>query len=631
MSSDRAMLATTEQADPMIKLLSCKLANFKSYNAEAEIVLSPRITYILGPNNSGKTTLLEAIHSPHVHEPHRSPTTITRVGGVPRSQHSQMRVSLSITGDELREFLLRQPRELAVRGSREQVRSSALLDSILTMANVRVDVVANQYGTYTAWTSWYPHEAPGKKQLEAARFRSDPISGTFEYADAQNLPPGHGLDLGMILHTEWKTNVFRFRAERSRAMSGVVQPGLELAADADNLVAVLDNLQGRHNTFRKYLDYVRRVLPEIRGLGVVPTGQNRTGIRVWFFDGEREDFAMPIERAGSGVPNVLAQLYTITMSSTPRLILIDEPSAFLHPGATRELVRVIREFPQHQYIISSHQPIALDELDDVGMVLLKRDADGATTAQSVNPQRSDDQQAVLAAVGASLSDVFSADRVLWVEGMTETKVFRAVAGRVGLPRGAAILPIVNTGDLEGAEATRAIEIYRRLTESGALLPPAIAIVLDDEGRTPQAKAELRRRLAGTTVEFLPVRMVENVFLDADIVHTFLAREAEEWGPPTIDFSSDSVTAFWDQMLKPARYKVEFQRPSDVERWTRTVHGAQVLEDTVSHFTDNRFAYDKVKHGPRLARIAEERRSEVLAPVANLLASLLAANVPRDQG
>ncbi len=42
-------------------------------------------------------------------------------------------------------------------------------------------------------------------------------------------------------------------------------------------------------------------------------------------------------------------LYVVLTSRESRVIIIDEPQSFLHPGAVRKLFDVLKDFPQHQY------------------------------------------------------------------------------------------------------------------------------------------------------------------------------------------------------------------------------------------------------------------------------------------
>jgi predicted ATPase len=45
---------------------------------------------------------------------------------------------------------------------------------------------------------------------------------------------------------------------------------------------------------------------------------------------------------------VLAILYVVMTSNHPQTIIIDEPQSFLHPGAVKKLIEVLKQYPQHQ-------------------------------------------------------------------------------------------------------------------------------------------------------------------------------------------------------------------------------------------------------------------------------------------
>jgi hypothetical protein len=127
-------------------------------------------------------------------------------------------------------------------------------------------------------------------------------------------------------------------------------------------------------------------------------------------------------------------------------------------------------------------------------------------------------QKILVELGIRLSDLFGADKILWVEGRTEEKCFPLIVEKLmRLPlMGIEILGIRQTGDLEGRDARKVFEIYRSLTKGASLLPPAVAFILDDEGRDEAAKRELSH-LSGNLARFLPRRMYENYFLNANAI------------------------------------------------------------------------------------------------------------------
>jgi len=67
----------------------------------------------------------------------------------------------------------------------------------------------------------------------------------------------------------------------------------------------------------------------------------------------------PLEMAGTGFLQVV-QIFAYLLTFKPRLLLIDEPDAHLHPGTQEALIRAIEEatleFPETQFIISTHSP-----------------------------------------------------------------------------------------------------------------------------------------------------------------------------------------------------------------------------------------------------------------------------------
>jgi len=90
---------------------------------------------------------------------------------------------------------------------------------------------------------------------------------------------------------------------------------------------------------------------------------------------------------GKGIPGaaqsdgtllVLAVLTTLTLPVRPRLMLLDDIDAGLHPAAQRELMRVLRklveEEPGLQLIMTTHSPYVVDEMSPDEVWVCGRDA-----------------------------------------------------------------------------------------------------------------------------------------------------------------------------------------------------------------------------------------------------------------
>jgi hypothetical protein len=366
-------------------------------------------------------------------------------------------------------------------------------------------------------------------------------------------------------------------------------------------------------------------MPEIGEIRIQATDrEGEKEIRIAMAESvNRTDLTFGINQLGSGTTQVLALVHAITMSETPRLILIDELSTFLHPGATREILRLVAQFPQHQYVIATHATTALDVLPTANLLLVERGRHGEASVRTVESREVTVQRSLLQSLGVSLQDVFGADHVVWVEGPTEVTVLRgllAVSAR--LPRGVAILPIVNIGDLESSKDSTWGEIYRRLSSAGGLMPADVSFVLDREDRDTKALEELNRRTSGRAFVMDGIRMTENMFLDPAIIAEFLTNEMQGW-EPGIDclVTEIEISNYWKGLDDEKRYKTLLRYEVDVQ-WRNQVHAAMVLADTCSHITDARLAYDKVRHGAKLAQIALTRRPELLQPAMRALGSAL---------
>jgi predicted ATP-dependent endonuclease of OLD family len=187
----------------------------------------------------------------------------------------------------------------------------------------------------------------------------------------------------------------------------------------------------------------------------------------------------------------LSILYIVLTSRISKIIIIDEPQSFLHPGAAKKLIEILKEignsgqFPEHQYIISTHSPNIIAAADPSTITMLRYTEDCQTIAASMDSEDTHSFRLLLAEVGVRLSDVFGMDKILWVEGPTEEKCYPMIVSKfLKIPlRGTQILAIKNTGDLEGKRAHVIFDIYDRLSGSQSLFPPAIGFIFDKELRT----------------------------------------------------------------------------------------------------------------------------------------------------
>jgi len=302
----------------------------------------------------------------------------------------------------------------------------------------------------------------------------------------------------------------------------------------------------------------------------------------------------------------------------PRTIIIDEPQSFLHPGAVRKLIEILKEYPQHQFIISTHSPTVIASAYPTTITLISQEA-AESTCELLDTAEVDEQRRCLAEIGAKPSDVFGADNILWVEGPTEEECFPLILEKIGQRSlmGTLIRGVKQTGDLEGRRARIVFDIYDRLSQRGTLLPPAIGFLFDSETRTEEEKKELKKR-SSNPVDFLPRRMYENYLLHPAAIAR-IANGLENFrNEPVTD---DEVKALIEQKQENSEYFKPLKVGNE-EDWITRIHGALVLDDIFKELSEQRYCYEKTAHAVALTEWLIENAPEGLDEVTKLIEEIL---------
>lgn len=376
---------------------------------------------------------------------------------------------------------------------------------------------------------------------------------------------------------------------------------------------------GNPDLFEEYKQRIREVFPNIKSITVPPKGQNSLEIRLWPVpESERRvDLSIPLDESGSGVGQVLAILY-VAMNAEPSVIGIDEPNSFLHPGAAKALIQILKRYDKHQYIISTHSPEIIGVAQPAALHLVRNDGI-QSTVQTFSETTVDDLRMMLEEVGASISDVFSVDRVVYVEGPTEKECFDLIVRRErgGDEVGFAFVALRNTGDFEGRSDTKAVlGVYDALSKGGSILPAKVAFSFDSEGKDEKSIAELKRRCGGKA-HVLPRRMTENYLLSAAAIAAVL--RVLDGRDITAEQVEASLRKYGPSLMPP---KVIFEYGDSA--YLKAVHGARLLRAVYNDLTEARVDYDKVRHGAMILKAAFEEDPSSVGELVNYVIGLVQA-------
>ena len=601
-------------------LSKIRIKNYKSFRDSGDIEFKPGINIIVGQNNSGKTSLLETLGLKFDFKNHKSIRSDSKPF-INKLFSNEFKViySVFVSSDELSKSYIGQipyPEDGRLSKAVEDFHFQSKNGLNLTFESIGKEISSKtlSYGLY-------------KETKGRGLSISKDMDGFYEASSNQSSSSISNSDniFGWKEILDLTKNIYRFNAERlnlGRCLHGTSR---HLKPNASNLAEVLQNtLLENFRLYEEIIDSVKQVIPSIKWLDSknieeAPTNQfaNNSSkyqeIRVWLVDrdSKKEQFTIPLSECGTGIGQVLAILYiVITSQNQPRTIIIDEPNSFLHPSASKKLIQILNQFPQHQYFNSTHSPEILATANPSTVTMLKYE-DGETRVEQLDLSQGNNKLKLVSELGMEISDFFFAENVLWVEGPTEAKTFPMILARSSSLFNFVAVPLVHTDDLKDRKRGRKhaktnIENIRRLSGEYALTPPKIFTVLDREDTSDQEIQDLEK----LGINFIPRRLFENYLLDAEAITEILNSEIIEETEKTTVEQVENILATSQK---------EF---SDETVWLQKVHGAKLLEKIFSEISKATVEYRKTTHSVELTKWLLENKPEQLKELQDFLISII---------
>ncbi|MES2762325.1 MAG: AAA family ATPase [Bacteroidota bacterium] len=591
-----------------------RIHNYKSYLDSNDVNLESGINIITGQNNAGKTALLQALSLHFVDSPHRSTKTISTQLEKVKSE-SSIYLEFNISKEDFVNYIFNDFTQFLIPHSdhveQRYYNNRGFIDTYLQGNNIlQVTFPRHGAGIKSAVLKQLPQGHP----TMCYKFNLNKDLKSFQYVNSFNAPSSFHTIADLL-----KQRVYFFHAERLSLGSCAHGVNNVLSPTASNLPEVLNILQSDLNRFERYNRYIRKIFPQIFRVSVIPRENNRVEVVVWNEDPEleRNDLVVPLDQCGTGLGQVLAILYVVLTSDIPKIIIIDEPNSFLHPGAARKLIEILKEHSQHQFIISTHSPSTIAAANPKTINIIKN-REAQSYIEAIDVEETNQQQLYLAEIGAKLSDVFGADNILWVEGKTEEICFPKIietTSNLSL-MGTSILGVKNTGDFQSKNSGLVFDIYKKLSVGKGLMPAAVGFVFDKEELTERQIKDLERK-SGKKVHFIGRRLYENYLLNPQAIFEVL-NEID-----MINISQEDV----DNWIEQNKWKRKFISQENAkiktqDNWLEKVDGANFLSALFSELTKSKVCFDKIKHSVALTEWIIENSIEDLKELQDLLTQIL---------
>ncbi len=335
---------------------------------DVSIDLEP-FTVIVGPNASGKSTILEALH---------------RICAL-RSGNLRVLVEGSDSQKELNDQIWVSPKEILS----QKVASSIGWNIHSEIGNIEINLYAETKS-----------DSPEKWQIRVQTSLQNTLVN-FRYTD-NNLyeSDSWGKVVKVFPFEEIKeitSETMNLRPNGQKmalaSYSPLQKPILE--SDGSGLATVCANIQQEQpDVFERIQESLRLVIPTVRRFRLRRTEATRKN----YVNGESEsnwtgiaeellfDFvdadSIPAKYVSEGTLLALCILTAAARFEGEALVLIDDLERGLHPKAVHDLVKTLRELqkvnPKLQIVATSHSPYVLDELEPQEVRVVTRDAELGT-------------------------------------------------------------------------------------------------------------------------------------------------------------------------------------------------------------------------------------------------------------
>jgi predicted ATPase len=600
-----------------MRLRRAQIIGFQSFSDSGSVLFDDGINLIVGQNNAGKSAFLRALQPVIPDDRHRTPIQYLDHLLAP----PEVRMSLEVSGAELLDAAIRNGGQCSLPVFATDVNSAKIeIDVLFTTSLITLDLYRRPNGGFESPLNKFYSNLPSNFGHTAI------VQQTHNAYSVVQLQTGASSNVPNLVQQLWHRDMFFFSAERFAVGQSPHNHVERLESNAANLPAVLHTLSGSRGTvFQKLVQHLRDIFPTIGNLSVrpLPGAANINEIRVWpTQDMSRVELSFPLNQSGTGVAQAVAILVAI-MTIDKAIIMIDEINSFLHPSAIKSLLRIIQShYSHHQYIISTHSAEVISFGNPCTVHLVNR-LGYESTIKQLNLIEVEAFREVADHLGISMSDVFAAERIVWVEGPTEELCFPYLCDALlgGVPRGLSFTSVASTGDFNRRRDPQIVyEIYRRLSTASGSLVVSTAFSFDTERLTDVEKEKMKRESKGL-LRFLPRRNFECYLIDEGAIALFIASKDSE-----LKLDAEIVA----EQLRITARDLDLSTPHDWdgnicdENWLTAVDGANLIKRTCAIMSDNRVTFSKRHDSLQLLKYIIANNPERLASLKCYIRELVGA-------
>ncbi|MGF9691573.1 AAA family ATPase [Rhizobium sp. 0TCS1.26] len=265
-------------------------------------------------------------------------------------------------------------------------------------------------------------------------------------------------------------------------------------------------------------------------------------------------FDREVRWAGFGFQIWLQILTHLSRANAASTVVIDEPDIYLHPDVQKKLLKLLRD-RFGQFIMATHSVEIINEADEMEVVSINSKYRNAKRIRS-----EEDYNNIRLYVGSSTNTDFArvakTRKVVFVEG-EDRKIFQILARSLGLDALAqSVVPFVKLGGFEGWQrALGAVWAFKEILD----LEISVFCIFDRDYRCNEEVSAYQTEFEanGLTSRILGRKEIENYFLDLTSLRAALNRRRV--GRHKAALEEEDFLRLIDQITTKFKSKVYGQR------------------------------------------------------------------------
>jgi len=353
-------------------LTKIAIKNYKSLE-NVELALRP-LNVLVGPNNSGKSNLLDCLEWLREFMMIQGPGAIESRGGFKNlvwNGEIQRTISIELSGSLGRKSSYQYLLEVSGGKTHHSISKELFKidDAILLEYPVSLGNYSGQYILYN------------RKQERLQ-------NGSIIRGNEPNLKYLAGIESVPEL-SQFRTEIENWRFHNpvpSRMRNPVqVRRDLRLGKEGENLSGVLHSIHSEfRDAFQKLEEKLRSAVPEVTQLVTALTEGGETYINL---KENKLNLPIPSWAMSDGTLALLAMLAVFYSPEPPPLVCLEEPENFLHPHLLELLGELlINASDRSQIMITTHSPYLLDLFKPENVIIIEK-KEGKTTLQSAQNKK----------------------------------------------------------------------------------------------------------------------------------------------------------------------------------------------------------------------------------------------------